>query len=296
MTGSRHARRPGRATSTGGRGRAATRLPRPRTRRPPARRSSRWRAAACRSRSASSARATASGRTSSSRTAARTCSSRASPSSTRRCGRSTRCSATNVTVRNVRIDSHGPNNDGCDPESCRDVLIEGCAFDTGDDCIALKSGRNDDGRRSERPDRERHRPRLPDEGRPRRRRHRQRDLGRRAEHLRRALPHGQSRASTARCASRPTRCAAALIEHVYMRDVQVGQVAEAVVTIDFYYEEADQRRLPPDGARRRSAERHEPEERLRPAAARLPAGADSRRAPGGLHVRRRREAGPCSRP
>ncbi len=53
----------------------------------------------------------------------------------------------NVTVRNVKIDSHGPNNDGCDPESCADVLIEGCIFDTGDDCIAIKSGRNGDGRR-----------------------------------------------------------------------------------------------------------------------------------------------------
>jgi polygalacturonase len=30
----------------------------------------------------------------------------------------------NVTVRGVQIVSHGPNNDGCDPESCRDVLIE----------------------------------------------------------------------------------------------------------------------------------------------------------------------------
>ena len=53
----------------------------------------------------------------------------------------------NVTVRDVVINSHGPNNDGCDPESCRDVLIEKCTFDTGDDCIALKSGRNEDGRR-----------------------------------------------------------------------------------------------------------------------------------------------------
>jgi len=53
----------------------------------------------------------------------------------------------NVTVRAVRIHSHGPNNDGCDPESSRDVLIENCIFDTGDDCIAIKSGRNNDGRR-----------------------------------------------------------------------------------------------------------------------------------------------------
>ena len=54
---------------------------------------------------------------------------------------------TNVTVRGVNIFSHGANNDGCDPESCRDVLIEKCLFDTGDDCIAIKSGRNNDGRR-----------------------------------------------------------------------------------------------------------------------------------------------------
>lgn len=50
-------------------------------------------------------------------------------------------------VRGVRINSHGPNNDGCDPESCKNVLIENCVFDTGDDCIAIKSGRNNDGRK-----------------------------------------------------------------------------------------------------------------------------------------------------
>ena len=54
----------------------------------------------------------------------------------------------NVTVRKVHINSHGPNNDGCDPESCKDVLIEDCYFDTGDDCIAIKSGRNEDGRKA----------------------------------------------------------------------------------------------------------------------------------------------------
>ena len=53
----------------------------------------------------------------------------------------------NVTIRRLDINSHGPNNDGCDPESCRDVLIEDCFFSTGDDCIALNSGRNEDGRR-----------------------------------------------------------------------------------------------------------------------------------------------------
>ena len=53
----------------------------------------------------------------------------------------------NVTVRGLNIKTHGPNNDGCDPESSKDVLIEDCVFDTGDDCIAIKSGRDDDGRR-----------------------------------------------------------------------------------------------------------------------------------------------------
>jgi unsaturated rhamnogalacturonyl hydrolase len=55
--------------------------------------------------------------------------------------------STNVTVRGVTVTSHGPNNDGCNPDSSRDVLIEDCLFDTGDDCIAIKSGKNADGRR-----------------------------------------------------------------------------------------------------------------------------------------------------
>jgi polygalacturonase len=53
----------------------------------------------------------------------------------------------NVTVRKIHVASHGPNNDGCNPESCKDVLIDECFFETGDDCIAIKSGRNNDGRR-----------------------------------------------------------------------------------------------------------------------------------------------------
>ncbi len=53
----------------------------------------------------------------------------------------------NVTIRGVHVNSSGPNNDGCDPESCKNVLIENCFFNTGDDCIALKSGRNFDGRK-----------------------------------------------------------------------------------------------------------------------------------------------------
>ncbi len=54
---------------------------------------------------------------------------------------------TNVTVDGITTNSNGPNTDGCDPESCDDVLIEHCVFNDGDDCIAIKSGRNNDGRR-----------------------------------------------------------------------------------------------------------------------------------------------------
>ncbi len=57
----------------------------------------------------------------------------------------------NITVRGMKITNDGPNGDGCDPESCDGVLIENCFFNTGDDCIAIKSGRNRDGRLWERP-------------------------------------------------------------------------------------------------------------------------------------------------
>lgn len=53
----------------------------------------------------------------------------------------------NLTIRGVKMINDGPNGDGCDPESCKNVLIEDCFFNTGDDCIAIKSGRNNDGRR-----------------------------------------------------------------------------------------------------------------------------------------------------
>lgn len=52
----------------------------------------------------------------------------------------------NVIVRGVTIDSHYPNNDGCDPESTSNVLIENCIFRTGDDAVAIKAGRDADGR------------------------------------------------------------------------------------------------------------------------------------------------------
>lgn len=57
----------------------------------------------------------------------------------------------NVTVRGVTVSTHGHNTDGLNPDSCRNVLIDGCTFETGDDCIAINSGMNEDGWRVDRP-------------------------------------------------------------------------------------------------------------------------------------------------
>jgi polygalacturonase len=51
---------------------------------------------------------------------------------------------TNVTVKGVRVLPGTTNDDGCDPDSSRDVLIEDCVFDTADDHIAIKAGRDRD--------------------------------------------------------------------------------------------------------------------------------------------------------
>ena len=56
-----------------------------------------------------------------------------------------------ITARNLTIHGTGPNTDGFDPDSCRNLLIEKCTFDTGDDCVTLKSGRDRDGRRVGKP-------------------------------------------------------------------------------------------------------------------------------------------------
>jgi len=53
----------------------------------------------------------------------------------------------NMIIDGVTVNSHGPNNDGCDPEYSQNILIKNCTFNTGDDCIAIKAGRDGDGRR-----------------------------------------------------------------------------------------------------------------------------------------------------
>ena len=145
---------------------------------------------------------------------------------------------TNVTVRDVTVRSHGPNNDGCNPESCRDVLIERCTFDTGDDCIALKSGRNDDGRRVK----------VPVENVV------IRDCVMKDGHggvvIGSEISGGARNIFAERCRMdspqldrvlrfKNNSVRGGLVEHVFMRDITVGQVAEAIVAADFFYEEAD---------------------------------------------------------
>lgn len=54
-----------------------------------------------------------------------------------------------ITLRNVVVRNpwYGQNNDALDLESCRNGLVEGCSFDTGDDGICIKSGRDAEGRK-----------------------------------------------------------------------------------------------------------------------------------------------------
>ena len=57
----------------------------------------------------------------------------------------------NIIVRDIHVQTNGPNTDGINPDACKNMLIEHCFFDTGDDCIVLKSGLNEEGWRIARP-------------------------------------------------------------------------------------------------------------------------------------------------
>ena len=144
--------------------------------------------------------------------------------------------SSNITVRGVQIHSHGPNNDGCDPESCRDVLIEDCVFDTGDDCIAIKSGRNGDGRRVN----------VPSENFVIRRCVMQDGHG--GVVLGSECTGGIRNIFVEDCEMDSPNLDRALrfkdnavrggiLENVFMRNVKIGHVGEAVLTIDLLYEE-----------------------------------------------------------
>ena len=142
-----------------------------------------------------------------------------------------------VIVRGVNCVSHGPNSDGCDPESCNRVLIEKCLFDTGDDCIALKSGRNNDGRRLATPIQN-----VVIQ-----------DCVMRDGHggvvLGSEISGGARNIFARRChMSSPdlqrgiriktNSVRGGQIENIFIRDITIGEVLDAIV-INFYYEEGD---------------------------------------------------------
>lgn len=58
-----------------------------------------------------------------------------------------------VTVHNVTFENPAdtPNGDGFDIDSCSNVRVSDCHFAVGDDCLVLKSGINEDGRRIGKP-------------------------------------------------------------------------------------------------------------------------------------------------
>jgi unsaturated rhamnogalacturonyl hydrolase len=141
-----------------------------------------------------------------------------------------------VIVRGVNIVTHGPNNDGCDPECSRDVLIEDCLFDTGDDCIAIKSGRNNDGRRVG----------VPSENIVVR--NCQMKDGHGGVVMGSEISGGVRNVFVEDCEMDSPNLERALrfksnairggvIENVFMRRVKVGKVADAVLRINFLYEE-----------------------------------------------------------
>jgi polygalacturonase len=151
---------------------------------------------------------------------------------------------TNVTVRGVNIKSHGPNNDGCDPESCRDVLIEDCTFDTGDDCIAVKSGRNADGRRLN----------VPSENLVIRRC--QMKDGHGGVTIGSEISGGVRYLFAEDCTMdspnldhalrfKNNAVRGGLLENIFFRNITVGQVAHAVLTVDFNYEEGARGKFTP---------------------------------------------------
>ncbi|HSV88973.1 MAG TPA: glycoside hydrolase family 28 protein [Bacteroidales bacterium] len=144
----------------------------------------------------------------------------------------------NITIQNVTVNSHGPNNDGCNPESSRNVLIQDSYFNTGDDCIAIKSGRNADGRRLA----------VPSENIVVRR------CTMRAGHG--GVVMGSEISGSVRnvfvedCIMdspnlqriirfKTNSVRGGVIENIFVRNVHVGEVRRAILYIDFDYEEGD---------------------------------------------------------
>lgn len=144
----------------------------------------------------------------------------------------------NVTIQNVKVISHGPNNDGCNPESSRNVLIKNCYFDTGDDCIAIKSGRNADGRRVNMPSEN-----IIVTGCNMKDGHGGVVIGSemsgdvRNVYIEDCVMDSPNLDRALRIKTNSLR--GGVVENVFMRNVTVGEVSDAVVRINFYYGEGD---------------------------------------------------------
>jgi polygalacturonase len=145
---------------------------------------------------------------------------------------------TNVSIIGVTTEGLGPNNDGCDPESCTDVLIKNCNFNNGDDCIAIKSGRNNDGRRVNVPCSN-----IIVQGCRMKAGHGGVSLGSECSGgIQNVYAENDTMDSPnldrmLRIKTNSIR--GGVVENVYFRDIKVGQVSDAVMQIDFYYEEGD---------------------------------------------------------
>jgi polygalacturonase len=144
----------------------------------------------------------------------------------------------NVTFLSVKTEGLGPNNDGIDPESCTDVLVKNCFFNNGDDCMAIKSGRNGDGRRVNVPCEN-----IIIQGCTMKDGHGGVSIGSEISgSVRNVFIEDCSMDSpnldrALRIKTNAMR--GGIVEKVYLRNIKVGQVSEAAIKIDFYYEEGE---------------------------------------------------------
>ncbi|RXG26484.1 polygalacturonase [Leeuwenhoekiella polynyae] len=139
-----------------------------------------------------------------------------------------------VKVDGVTVNSHGPNNDGCDPEYSKYVHITNCNFNTGDDCIAIKSGRNGDGRRVNIPSEN-----IVVENCDMKDGHggvvmgSEISAGVRNVFVRNCTMNSPNLDRAIRIKTNTLR--GGFVENVYVKDIEVGQVKEAVLKINTYY-------------------------------------------------------------
>ena len=144
----------------------------------------------------------------------------------------------NVSVIGVTVEGLGPNNDGCNPESSKYVLIKDSFFNTGDDCIAIKSGRNNDGRRIN----------IPSENIVIQNCKMKEGHG--GVVIGSEISGGVKNVFAENCLMNSPNLDRAIriktnsvrggtIENLFVRNIEVGEVKEAVLTINFFYEEGD---------------------------------------------------------